>query len=156
MSVRPTLEPVADRLGLMTGPEPPTCRVRGVEDPIVDPILAVLPELEERGAESVPAPVGWPRDVDPFEASLLGSNRCLEGGSIGDRLALVRRVGAELVTSRSGIEVGIGLLRAELLDGPLDPDLTTQRLDVPEHRGSWVLVEVMAILQFDPEHCIAQ
>ena len=117
----------------------------GIENAVVDPILAVLPELEAGRHDPVATPVLRPGHVGVGETTLLLDHGIFEGRSALDGLALVAGMGAELVASWPGSEVVIGLSCGHLLDGTLDPDLAAEWLDVPEQRGSWVLGKVLAL-----------
>ncbi len=81
-----------------------------VPDPVVQPALPALPELDRDGREAVAAPVRGRRDRIVAEAGRhLGHHRVQHLARL-DHLRLRRGPGAELRLARPGGEVGLGLL----------------------------------------------
>src|SRR5215208_7685155 len=111
-------------------------------DPIVQAVLAALPELDRAGHEPVAAPVARALDLLAGEALVRLGERAQQRFAIGDRSALPRRPGAEPRSARARGEVRVRLLLGEPLDGALGPHRPMQRLPVQRDRGARVRREL--------------
>lgn len=80
-------------------PARPGMPVGSVDHSVVEPVKAMLPELEERGGESKAAPVRRSGDVAAFELALDLVDPALEGRTAINRRALGAGVGAKLVAT---------------------------------------------------------
>src|SRR5262245_45046475 len=91
----------------------PRLAVAAVADPVVEPVLAVLPELERVGHQPVAAPVRWARDLARMRRVELGE-AVLERLAGLDRLALRRHGRGDLAPARPRSPVGVRLLGGDL------------------------------------------
>src|SRR6202011_2117106 len=116
--LRPRHLPAAHpRLGLKPL-HAPACAGALVPEPVVQPVVAVLPELVRLGGEAVAAPARGPRRLVPQPC-----HAQLELLAARDRRALLRHGGALPRAQGPRRPVGVALLRADSGDRALDPDL---------------------------------
>src|SRR5262245_11244012 len=125
--------------------DPPAVAVAHVAQPVVQSVVAVLPELVRLRAQAVAAPVLGPRDVAPFELARELGDGHVELRSVGEHAALFRRRRCELRAAWPRREVGIGLVLAHALDRPLDPHLPAKPRPVEEEGGLRVGLELAAL-----------
>src|SRR5262249_55072725 len=131
--------PRALRRQALDDPRPPPARVH---EPVVQAILAVLPELEALRRYSNPAPrLGQGQLLTFVLRRQLGDAR-LQSLPAGDRPALRRGERAELTPSWARAHVGRRLLGTHALGRTLDPDLAAERIPVEQQRRTRILVEI--------------
>src|SRR3954468_4569975 len=101
---------------------------------LVEPVGAVLPELDRERAYPKPRPVRRARHRHPFEPlGQLGEPR-LELLARGERTALRGSPGPELTAARPGGEVRVGLLVGHPLRRSFEPYLRLERIPPEEQR----------------------
>src|SRR6185295_15711863 len=111
----------------------PALALPAIEEPVVQPIGAPLPELDGLRDEPVSAPVRRPRRMIA-ELKLLFCEQFLQNRAAGHPLALRRGPGREARAERPARIVGVGILRADFLDRALDPHLALE-IRPEEHRA---------------------
>ena len=104
----------------------------------MQPVVAVLPELDRAGAQAVAAPVAGEGHVVPVGGLGL-LEAAFERLTVGDDLALMRRPRAVAALERPRAEVRLRFGRVESFDVALDPYLAAQRPPVEDERGPRVL-----------------
>src|SRR5690348_16486659 len=122
-------------------PAPPGARI---EQPVVQPVGAPLPELDLGREQAVAAPVGRARRRLAVGALRLG-RRALQDLPVGDALALWRGPGRDAGARRARREVGIRLGRAGLLDGAVDAHLALELRPQEDQRGGAVRGELQRL-----------
>src|SRR5664279_3285469 len=130
--------------GLQAGDAPPFA-VRGVPEAVVQPMVALLPELEGRWGDPHPAPPRRPRHRSAGELGLELPDLAVQGLAALDGPALPGRMGADLAFTVPGGEVGVGLLRAGPVGRALDPHLAAQGLPEEQEGGMGVVGQLMAL-----------
>src|SRR5664280_1569214 len=130
--------------GLEAGDAPPVA-IRGVPEPVVQAVVALLPELEGDRGDPHPAPPRGPRHGLSGVLGLELLHPAVEGGTVLDGPTLPGRMGADLAGVWPGGEVGVGLLCASPVGRSLDPHLAAQRLPVEQEGGMGVLGQLMAL-----------
>ena len=125
---------------------PPTVSAATVAQPIVQPVVALLPELEALGSEPEAAPVARERQLAGRRRASLSSAtrpRAPRGSSTiwlcGEASAL------SWLPARAAAHVVGRLLGAHALDRPLDPHLPAERIPVEEQRGARVGCELATL-----------
>src|SRR4051812_33410582 len=98
----------------------------------MEPVLAVLPELERLRRQAVAAPGLRPLDLLAVELRGQLAHPRLELVARPDRLALPRRERADPAVARPREEDLVGLLGRDALDGSLDAHLPAERMPVEQ------------------------
>src|SRR3954469_8090645 len=99
--------------------EPAPVRPAAIEEAVVEPARAALPELDRLGDDEIAAPVRRARDLAAGVAGLDLTTPFLQGWPVGEDLALGGGPGPDLRPGRAGAEIGVRLG----LGGPLRPPL---------------------------------
>src|SRR5205814_5567260 len=108
---------------------------------IVQPVVAVLPELPGRGGEAEAAPRLRPRWLRAGELR----DAALELGPVVEHLTLSRDDRAEARAGGTGREVRVRLGVRDALDPTFDAHLTAEGIPVEEERSLRVLLELAAL-----------
>src|SRR5687768_7490681 len=116
----------------------PASAFADIAQPIVQPALATLPELELLGQHAVPAPPGGPRHRVAVELPRDAESR-LERRPALDHLALMGRIHAPAALERARREVRVRLGLAHLLHGAADAHLPLDRRPEEQQRRAAVL-----------------
>lgn len=120
--------------------------IPAVAQPVVQAIVAVLPELDRVRRHPVAAPERWKWDVAVAEARRDPLDLGLELGAARHRLALTRRPRAELARARPVSPVRNRLRRVEAAHGAGHPHLAPEIGPVEHQRGPWVRSQVTALV----------
>src|SRR5207249_1773536 len=108
----------------------PAVALAHVAEPVVEPVLAVLPELVAVGNEAEPSPLRRQRHLRFPELRFEPAESRVELLPRGERLRLVRGERGDLTRPGTGVEVALVLLVASALDTTLDPHLASERFPV--------------------------
>src|SRR5690348_14742761 len=119
-------------------PAPPGARV---EQPVVQPVGAPLPELDLGGNQALAAPVRRARRRLAVAAFCLRRG-VLEERPAGDARGLGGGPGGEAAARRTGGEVGVGLGRARLFRRAVDAHLALELRPQEDQRGGAVRGEL--------------
>src|ERR1700733_14624239 len=117
---------------------PAPVRVGCIEEPVVHPARAGLPELVPLGVQAVAAPRLAERKLGLGVAICQCPRLLLEPLAARDGTALGRGERAELAAPRPAVRVGERFLTRGALDRALDSYLAPERLPVEEERGAGV------------------
>jgi hypothetical protein len=121
--------------------QPAACLV-AVAEAVVQPVLALLPELDLLGRDPVTAPVMRALDVASLEALGHFLHPAPQRLAAVDHAALVRCPGAELGLAGAAGEVEVGVGFAEPRNRAGDANLPSDRPPPEGERGARVLLEV--------------
>src|SRR6476659_264292 len=119
--------------------------VAGVEEAVVEPERATLPELDGVRGQPVSAPVGWPGDRSVRESGRDLLHPLVELVAISQDRALGRCPGSDLRLTRPGREVGVGLGVIHLPNVAGHGDLPVERLPQEHHGRPRVLAELSTL-----------
>src|SRR5215212_1819812 len=106
-----------------------------VDDPVVQSVLASLPELDCLGLDPIAAPERRAWDLTPLVLRLERSYPLFQNAPVFDGMALLGSPRPETASWRTTREVGVGLLAGEASGAALDPDLPLQLAPV-EQQGA--------------------
>src|SRR5258706_4134875 len=112
----------------------PRGAVTNVNDPIVQPVGAAIPELDPDGRQAEAAPERWPLDRPSFEAALDFTILFLERLARGQHIALIRRPCAKLAAARAPREICVRFFGSHPLDPAFNPNLLVERRPVKTER----------------------
>jgi membrane protein len=121
------------------GPGPP------VLEPVVQPVVAVLPELDRPGVDEVAAPERRERDVVAAEAVLDRARGGLQRGPVADRRALPGRPRADAAGAGPGAPVRLRFHGGQPRDRTGRPHLPALLAPVPHQRRPRVRRQVGAL-----------
>src|SRR5215203_2420985 len=103
-----------------------------VDETVVQPVLAPLPELDGVGLDPVAAPEGGTGDLAIFVLFLQRLYALLQNAPVPDGPALLGSPRPEAASARTAREVGVGLLAGDATGAAFDPDLPLQLAPVEE------------------------
>src|SRR5688500_11785190 len=106
--------------------DPPGSIFAAIDQPVVKPILASLPELDLFGFDPVAAPERWAWDLTSLVLRLECPYPLFQNVPVLDGAALLGSPRPETAPSRTAREVGVGLFPGETAGAALDPDLPLQ------------------------------
>ena len=120
-------------------------RIPAVAEAIVQPVVAVLPELERLGREAEAAPGVGERHVTAGVVLGQLGHPPLENSRRSTTATLRRGERAQLASAGAAVRVGLGLLARRALHRALDPHLTPEQLPVEQQRRARVGGELAAL-----------
>src|SRR4051794_22598311 len=120
----------------------PPVPLTGVQQTVVESVLAVLPELVALGPQPEAAPVLGQRQLALLDHRRELRHQALQHLAALHRTALRRGEGAQLAAARAGADVLGGLLHARALHRSLDAYLAAERVPVEQQRGSRVVQQL--------------
>ncbi|CAK7287774.1 hypothetical protein SGPA1_50740 [Streptomyces misionensis JCM 4497] len=125
---------------------PGAVRAGGVAQPVVEPVLPALPELDRLRGDPEAAPVRRHRHLFALGVARrqLGVGR-VQFGARGDHRGLGAGPGAQLGAVRAAAEVRGGLVAPGAPDRAGDDDLPGQRMPGEEQRGARVRRQIAAL-----------
>src|SRR6266849_6471974 len=123
----------------------PALAVPAVPEPVVQPVVAVLPELVRLGSEHEAAPDlrSWDHAFGVARPELL--DPCLQLAAAGNDIALPRRRCRELGPVWPCSEVRVRVAGRHPGDDALDADLPAELVPVEAERRTWVRPQLEAL-----------
>ena len=124
----------------------PVVAVAGEDDAVVEAIGTALPEFDAIRLDAVAAPRMRARDFLVFEALVEMVSAFLKHRALFDRLALLRRPGAQLMAARTRRKVCIGIFIVQRRRATFDTDLSFELIPVERDRYLTVEGDFMTLL----------
>src|SRR6266516_4751490 len=115
--------------------DPAALGIPRVSEPVVETVLAALPELEGLRGQPHPAPERRQGNLAALELGLQSLVALLQVITVGDGLALAGGPRGQSGLARARVEVALRILGGGPADGPGRPDLAVQRRPVQGQGG---------------------
>src|SRR5215208_3400049 len=112
-----------------------------VDEPVVQPVFASLPELDNLGLDPVAAPEKGAWDLTPLVFRLQRLYPLFEDAPVLYGSALLRGPSSQTTPAWTAQEVGVGLLSGEAARAALDPDLPLKLAPVEQDGAQRVRLE---------------
>ena len=116
-----------------------------VDQPVVQPVLVSLPELDAFRRDAEPAPVRGPRDLLARKALVHLLDGRLQRGARGDGPALLAGACVDTVLARSARPVRVALGFARVRDRAFEADLPVELVPVEVGAGARVDAQRVAL-----------